>query len=106
MVIKPTHNAAPTTPQQQANTTKPKANPHHLILQFNPPILESECKNVDVARKDINTLLESFEVPTYFRAMVVNWSRNGNLIITTTDNGVAEDLLGHAEKIGRIFTKN
>src|SRR5260370_426393 len=38
--------------------------------------------------------------------MAVSWSRNGNPIITTTAYGVAEDLLGHAEKIGRIFTKN
>src|SRR5260370_28201236 len=62
--------------------------------------------NVDLARKEINALLESLEVPTYFRAMAVNWSRNGNPIITTTAYSVAEDLLGHAEKIGRIFTKN
>ena len=38
--------------------------------------------------------------------MAVNWSRNGNPIITTTAYGVAEDLLGHAGEIGRIFMKN
>ena len=38
--------------------------------------------------------------------MAVSWSRNGNPIVTTTVYGVAEDLLCHAEKIRRIFTKN
>ena len=38
--------------------------------------------------------------------MAISWSRNGNPIITTTAYGVTEDLLGHAEKIGKIFTKN
>src|SRR5260221_14599532 len=38
--------------------------------------------------------------------MAVNWSRNGNPIITTTASGMAEDLLAHSEKIGRIFTGN
>ncbi len=38
--------------------------------------------------------------------MAISWSRNGNLIITTMAYGVAEDLLGHAKKIRRIFMKN
>ena len=42
----------------------------------------------------------------YFHVMAMSWSRNGNPIITTMAYGVAEDLLRHAEKIGRIFTKN
>ncbi len=50
-VIKPTWNAAsnPKLLIVETTTTKPKANLHHLILQFNPPILETECKNVDIA---------------------------------------------------------
>jgi len=87
-------------------STKPKANPHHLILQFNLPILEMECKNVNIAHKEINALLDMLEVPMYFRAMAVNWSRNGNLIITTTASGTAGDLLSHSEKIGKIFMGN
>ena len=46
------------------------------------------------------------EVPAYFHAMAVNWSRNGNPIITTTASGTAEDLLGHVDNIGKIFTEN
>ncbi len=38
--------------------------------------------------------------------MAVNWSRNGNPIITTTASGTAEDLMGHAIEIGKIFTGN
>ncbi len=38
--------------------------------------------------------------------MAVNWSRNGNPIITTTASGTAEDLLGHLVEIGKIFTGN
>ncbi len=106
-VIKPTRNTASSPQQPQPNTPpKPKANPHCLILQFNPPIPETEHKNADMACKEINTLLDNLEVPTYFRAMAVNWSRNGNPIITTTASGTAEDLLSHIKDIGRIFTNN
>ena len=42
----------------------------------------------------------------YFHAMAVNWSRNGNPIITTTASGTAEDLLAYSKKIGKIFTGN
>ena len=49
-VIKPTHNLVPNTKQLSPDTpTKPKANPHHLILQFNPPIPELKWKNADAA---------------------------------------------------------
>ncbi len=67
MVIKPTQNAN-TNPQQTPKEapTKPKANPHQLILQFNPPIMEPKHKNADLAHKEINMLLDSLEVPTYF----------------------------------------
>jgi len=41
-----------------------------------------------------------------FPAMAVNWSRNGNPIITTTASGTAEDLLAYSEKIRKIFTGN
>ena len=51
-------------------------------------------------------MLDSLQVPAYFCVMAVNWLRNGNLIITTIAYGTAEDLLCHAEKIGKIFTKN
>ena len=91
---------------QKETATKPKANLHRLILQFNLPILENECKNADIAHRDINMLLDTLEVPTYFRVMAVNWSRNGNPIVTTTSSGTAEDLLGHAVDIGKIFTGN
>ncbi len=87
-------------------SNRPKANPHRLILQFNPPIPERERKNADIARKEINTLLDTLEVPMYFRVMAVNWSRNGNPIITTTASGMAKDLLSHSEMIGKIFTGN
>src|SRR5258708_376220 len=106
-VIKPTWNTT-AVPQQPsaAASTKPKANPHHLILQFNPPILETECKNVDIAHKEINALLDMLEVPMYFCEMAVNWSRNGNLLITTIASGMAGDLLSHSEKIRKIFMGN
>src|SRR5258708_9154475 len=65
-----------------------------------------EHKNTDIARKEINALLDTLEVPMYFRAMAVNWSRNGNLIITTTASGTVEDLLSHSENIGKIFLGN
>ena len=73
MVIKLTQNVN-ANPQQMPKEapTKPKANPHRLILQFNPPIMESECKNADLAHKEINTLLDTLEVPMYFQVMVVN----------------------------------
>ncbi len=51
-------------------------------------------------------LLDTLEVLTYFCVMAVNWSRNGNPIITTTASSTAEDLLGHSEVIGKIFTGN
>ncbi len=51
-------------------------------------------------------LLDTLEVLTYFCVMAVNWLRNGNPIITTTASGTAEDLLGHSEVIGKIFTGN
>ena len=38
--------------------------------------------------------------------MAVNWSRNSNPIITTTASRMAEDLLGHVDNIGKIFTEN
>src|SRR5258707_2788751 len=106
-VIKPTRNTT-TVPQQPpaAMSNRPKANPHRLILQFNPPIPERERKNADIARKEINTLLDTLEVPMYFRVMAVNWSRNGNPIITTTASGMAKDLLSHSAMIGKIFTGN
>src|SRR5260370_6774554 len=106
-VIVPTWNIKPKAPQPAAESTpKPKANPHQLILQFNPPIPETERKNADIAHKDINNLLDSLEVPTYFHAMAVNWSRNSNPVVTTTASCTAGDLLGHAEKIGKVFTAN
>ncbi len=106
-VIKPTWNEASNPKQPPVETTtKPKANLHCLILQFNPPILETECKNADVAQKEINGLLDTLEVPMYFHMMAVNWSRNSNLIITTMASGTAKDLLVHSKKIGKIFTGN
>src|SRR5258708_40112787 len=98
----------PPTPQHpqppQKNTHTPT--PPSLISNTNPPIPETECKNADVARKETNTLLDTLEVPMYFCAMAVNWSRNGNPIITTTASGTVEDLLSHSEKIGKIFSGN
>ena len=42
-VIKPTHNTTLKLAQPMLNTLlKPKANPHQLIFQFNPPILETK----------------------------------------------------------------
>src|SRR5258708_23052809 len=38
--------------------------------------------------------------------MAVNWSRNGNPIITTMASGTAKDLLGHVNSIGKIFMEN
>src|SRR5258708_21176289 len=106
-VIKPTWNEASNPKQPPVETTtKPKANLHCLILQFNPPILETECKNADVAQKEINGLLDTLEVPMYFHMMAVNWSRNSNPIITTMASGTAKDLLVHSKKIGKIFTGN
>src|SRR5258708_5691146 len=44
-VIKPTWNNMSNPKQPPVETTtKPKANPHCLILQFNPPILETKHK--------------------------------------------------------------
>src|SRR5258708_1072375 len=107
MVIKPTWNMT-TVPQQPpaAMSNRPKANPHCLILQFKLPIPEREHKNVDIAHKEINTLLDTLEVPMYFHIMAVNWSRNGNLIITTMASGMVKDLLSHSEMIGKIFMGN
>src|SRR5260370_13768442 len=106
-VIKPTWNTTSKSSQPTVESTpKLKANPHHLILQFNPSILEPERRNVDLACRDINNLLDSLEEPTYFRVMVVNWSRNGNPVITTTASCTAGNLLSHADKIGKIFTDN
>ncbi len=65
-----------------------------------------EHKNTDIARKEINALLDTLEVPMYFCAMAVNWSRNGNLIITAMASGMAGDLLSHSEKIRKIFMGN
>ncbi len=96
----------PKQPIVVTTTTKPKANPHCLILQLNPPILETEHKNADIAQKEINRLLDALEVPMYFWVMAVNWSRNGNPIITTMASGTAEDLLAYSKKIGKIFTGN
>ncbi len=107
MVIKPTWNTT-TVPQQPpaATSNRPKANPHCLILQFNLLIPEREHKNVDIACKEINTLLDTLEVPMYFCIMAVNWSRNGNPIITTMASGMVKDLLSHSEMIRKIFMGN
>src|SRR5258708_15857560 len=52
MVIKPTQNTTSNPQQLQPNTPpNPKANPHHLILQFNLPIPETKHKNADLAHK-------------------------------------------------------
>ena len=49
-IIKLTQNAMLKSPQTSIDaTSKPKANPHHLILQFNPSIPEPERKNGDIA---------------------------------------------------------
>src|SRR5260370_12442989 len=107
MVIKPTWKITSKAPQLTTELTpKPKANLHQLILQFNPPIPENKRKNVDLACKDINSLLDTLGVPTYFCAMAISWSRNGNPVVTTTAYGTAGDLLKHADKIGKIFTAN
>src|SRR5258708_13418120 len=66
-IIKPTQNNMSNPKQPPVETTtKPKANPHCLILQFNPPILETEHKNVDMAHKEITGLLNSLTIPVYF----------------------------------------
>ena len=38
--------------------------------------------------------------------MVVNWSRNGNPVVTATASGTVGDLLSHVDKISKIFTEN
>ncbi len=80
--------------------------------QSQPPLTNTPVQPTDSgnraqeAQKEINRLLDALEVPMYFWVMAVNWSRNGNPIITTMASGTAEDLLAYSEKIGKIFTGN
>src|SRR5260370_38572480 len=102
MVIKPTHNAAPNAPnapQQQADTTKPKANPHRLILQFNPQSWNPNARMQMWAKRRSTPCWNPLKYQcTSVQWQLINWSNNGNPIITTTANSIVEDL-GHAEKI-------
>ena len=69
MVIKPTQNGTSKTTLPATDAiSKPKANPHCLILQFNLPIPEHKRKKhgYSIACRDINSLLESLEALMYF----------------------------------------